>query len=357
MEARRYFLNASTRAFESGGSSAFFDEDVEKIELYFVRPSESLNTPYEYYDYSANSVKLAIGLTAPAALQTSWTAISTAATAAITSLVAGGTGANEVQQISFDPKPDKGSFALSFPARSITVSSASASTFSCAAPHGLYNGQSVALTGFAISSGFSNGDTVYVIDRTERTFRISSSAGGAATTFSLTSGGGTAELPAQSTEVMPYNVLPSEMQAAIARAGFVINSAAQITVTGTAAANYVLNYGGGSAGINFANVTLVGSTLARHPGLSANVSFNTNEVAALISGGNTNVTMEVEVAGSGLRQTYQQGATLSSDIIASSSPAPAPTITPSTSFNLIAPDTSVWNITIDNDGSLTATKQ
>lgn len=357
MEARRFFLNAETRSFEPGGSSAFFDEDVETIELYFVRPSNSLNAPYEYYDYSANAVKLAVGLTAPAALQTSWTAISTAVTATITSLVAGGSGANEVQQISFNARPDKGSFALQFPSRSITVSSASASTFVCASPHGLYNGQSVTLTGFTISSGFNNGDTVYVIDRTERTFRIASRAGSVAITFALTSGGGTAELSAQNTEVMPYNVLPSEMQAAIARAGFAINNAAQITVTGTAADNYVLNYGGGSANIDLANVTLVGSTLSRHPGLTANVSFNTNEVSALISGGNTNVTMEVEVAGSGLRQTYQQGATLSSDIIASSSPAPVPTITPSSSFNLIAPDTSVWNVTIDNSGVLTATKQ
>lgn len=357
MEARRYFLNVSDRTFEAGGSSAFFDEDVEKIELFFVRPSDSLNAPYEYYDYSANSVKMAIGLTAPAALQTSWSAISTAAVATITSLVSGGSGANEIQKISFSPQPNDGSFAISFPARNITVSSTSASTFSCASPHGLYNGQSVTLTGFAISSGFSNGDVVYVIDRTDRTFRVAATAGGAAITFALTSGGGTAQLAAQNTEVMPYNVSPSDMQAAIVRAGFAINNQAQITVTGTAGANYVLNYGGASSGIDFANVALTASTLTRPPGLSANVSFNTNEVASLISAGNTNVIMEVEVSGSGLRQTYQQAATLSSDIIASSSAAPVPTITPSSSFSLIAPDTSVWGITIDNDGTLTATKQ
>jgi hypothetical protein len=357
MEARRYFLNVANRSFEPGSSSAFFDEDVEAIELYFVRPSESLNAIYDYYDYSGNAVKLAIGLTAPAAQQTSWSAINTAITATVTSLVSGGAGANEVQQISFSTKPDKGSFALQFPSRNITVSSASASTFVCADPHGLYDGQSVTLTGFAISSGFSNGNTVYISDRTERTFKIASTAGGAALTFALTSGGGTAQLPAQSTEVLAYNVAPSEMQAAIVRAGLAINAQAQITVTGTAAENYVLNYGGGSAGINFSNVSLSGSTLARFPGLAANVSFNTNEVASLISAGNTGVTLEVEVAGGGLRQTYQTGATLSSDIIASSSAAPVPTITPSTSFSLIAPNASVWNITIDNDGSLTATKQ
>jgi hypothetical protein len=66
MEARRYFLNVANRSFEPGSSSAFFDEDVEAIELYFVRPSESLNAIYDYYDYSGNAVKLAIGLTAPA---------------------------------------------------------------------------------------------------------------------------------------------------------------------------------------------------------------------------------------------------------------------------------------------------
>jgi hypothetical protein len=147
------------------------------------------------------------------------------------------------------------------------------------------------------------------------------------------------------------------MQDAISDAGYQIDGAEQITVTGTAGREYLLNYGGDLAGISFANVTLVGSTLARQPGLAANVSFNTSEIVALVAAGNTATTMEVEVGDGTLRQTYQQAATLGNDIIATSSPVPLPNPTPASSFNLIAPNSDVWTVTIDNDGVLTATKQ
>lgn len=358
MEARQFFLNASSRAFEAGGATAFFQEDVEAIELYFVRPSSSLNQPLDYYDYSSNSVKLAVGLTAPAAVVTAWSAISTAVTATITNLATGGGSSNAIQEIAFAPRPQLGSFAIQFPARNITVSSASASTFICLNPHGLYNGQTVTLTGFTISgAGFSNGDVVYVRDRTERTFRAAATENGGAISFTLSSGGGTAQLAAQTTDSFAYNVSPEVVQGAIARLGFAINGVNQIFVTGRAGQNYVLSYGGGSANINFDPVTVVGSTLARFPGLSANLNFNTNEIASLISSGNTSVNIEVEVGNGTLRQTYRTSATLASDIIKSTSPAPVPTITPSSSFNLTSDDSSVWSVSIDNNGVLTATKQ
>ena len=362
MQARKFYLDTQNRAFVGSpdstlpaSSTAFFEEDVESIELYFLRPNGNFTNPYDYLDYSTNSVKFAVGATTPAALQSSWSAISTTVTATITELVAGGSGATEVQRISLSPRPEKGSFAIQFPSRNVTVSSASSSTFVCSTPHALYDGQSVTLTGFTISSGFANGDIVYVRDRTERTFKAATTAGGTAITFSLTSGGGTAQLSAINTAQLAYNSTPAAVQDAILDAGFDIDGTANITVTGTAASEYVLNYGGGSAGVSFSNVTLVGSTLARQPGLSANVNFNTTGISSLIAAGTTAVTMEVEVAGGGLRQTYQQAATLGNDIIASTSPTPTPT--GSSGFTMLAPDNSQWVITVDNDGILTATKQ
>ena len=364
MQARRFYLDTQSRAFVSGPNSslpasggAFIEEDVEAIELYFLEPTGSFSQPYTFLDYSGNTVKLAVGVTAPAALQTSWTAISTGISAGITELVAGGAGAVEVQRVSFNPAPERGTFALQFPARNITVSSASASTFVCATPHGLYDGQSVTLTAFTISSGFSNGEVIFIRDRTTNTFKAAPAPGATAITFSLTSGGGTAELPAQTTAQLAYNATPQAVQSAIAGAGFAISGTPQITVTGVDGKEYSLNYGGGSAGISFANVTVVGSTLARQPGLAANVNFNTSEIVALVAAGNTATTMEVEVGDGTLRQTYQQAATLGNDIIASTSPVPLPNPTPASSFNLIAPNSDVWNVTIDNDGVLTATKQ
>jgi len=363
MQPRKFYLDTQSRAFVGSPDStlptagtAFFEEDVEAIELYFLEPTGNFSAPYQFLDYSGNTVKLAVGVTAPAALQTSWTSVSTTVTATITELVVGGSGATEVQRISFSPRAEKGSFAIQFPSRNVTVSSATSSIFA-AARHGLFDGQSVTLTAFTISSGFSNGDILYIRDRTRDTFKVAAQPGATAITFSLTSGGGTAQLPAQTTAQLAYDVPPLEMQDAISDAGYQIDGAEQITVTGTAGREYLLNYGGDLAGISFANVTLVGSTLARQPGLAANVSFNTSEIVALVAAGNTATTMEVEVGDGTLRQTYQQAATLGNDIIATSSPVPLPNPTPASSFNLIAPNSDVWTVTIDNDGVLTATKQ
>jgi hypothetical protein len=76
----------------------FFDEDVEGIELYFLEPTNNADAPYRYLDYSANTVKFAVGTTTPAALQLTWSTIASTVTATITSLVTGGSGSNEQQR-------------------------------------------------------------------------------------------------------------------------------------------------------------------------------------------------------------------------------------------------------------------
>jgi hypothetical protein len=79
MEPRRFYLDTAKRAFVASPdatipapSNVFFREDVESIELYFLKPTNNAAQPYSYRDYSANTVKLAVGVTAPAALQTTW---------------------------------------------------------------------------------------------------------------------------------------------------------------------------------------------------------------------------------------------------------------------------------------------
>ena len=77
-------------------------------------------------------------------------------------------------------------------------------------------------------------------------------------------------------------------------------------------------------------------------------------MAALVNAGTTSAQLEVEVSGGGRRQTYQRTVALSSDLISSTSPTPAPA---STSFQIQSPDASTWTVSIDNSGILTATKQ
>ena len=362
MQARKFYLDTQSRSLVSTAESTlaaaepiFFDEDVESIELFFLEPTGDGNAPYRYLDYSSNTVKFAVGTTTPAALQLTWLAITSAVTATITSLVTGGSGSNEQQRITLSPKPVSGGFALQLPSRNVTVSSVSANIFT-AADHGLYSGQNVSLTAFSFTaSSVANGSSYFVIRNSKDAFSLASVASSTTgLTAAVTSGGGTVTLPAATTGQLAYNASAGEVQSALVAAGLTVDNAAQILVTGTAGQEYILTYANGSANRDYDNATIVGSTLIGPYGLTADVSFATAEVAALVAAGTTAVKMEIEVSASGRRQTYQKGVTLSADVIASVTTAP--TSINSSSFTILATDSSVWTVTIDNDGILTATK-
>jgi hypothetical protein len=363
VEPRKFYLDTQRRAFIdspdstlASGAPLFFQEDVEQVNLYFLKPTGSVDRPYDYIDYSANTVKLAVGLTAPAALQTSWTATTTAITASITTLTNGGSGANEVQKITFagDP-PSQGGFSLTLPARNVTVSSVSAGVFT-AVNHGLLNGQSATLSAFTISgSSFANSSYI-VVQRTKDTFRISSTDGGTAINAQVTSGGGTATLPAITTPQIPFNGTAVDVQNALIGAGINVSGVGQIIVSGSYAQGFTFTFANTQASINFDPMT-VSSTLAAPVGLHANVSFNTNEVAALIAAGTTtNLKFEVEVAGNGRRQTYQTTCSVGDDIITSNNAIPLPANT-GNSINLSDGAGGVWTVTVDANGILTTAKQ
>ena len=360
MEARRFYLDTQARSFVdapsntlAAGQSLFFDEDVESVELYFLKPTGNFSSPYDYLDYSANTVKFAVGVTAPAALQTSWTALPTTCTASVTTLTTGGSGNNESQRITFSTVPASGSFSLTLPARAVTVSAVSAGVFT-AASHGLLDGQTATLSAFSISGSTFANQAYYIVQRTPDTFRISATEGGAAIAAAVTSGGGTATLAAITTGQIAYSATDSTVQDAFIAAGITVNSAPQINVSGSFTSGFVLTFANTQANINFDPV-VVSSTLAAAPGLTANVSFNTAEIAALIAAGTTSATIEVEVAGGAIRQTYQTTATLSGDIISSTSPSPLPANT-AASFNLSDGAGGVWTISIDSSGILSAAK-
>lgn len=362
MQPRRFYLDTQQRAFVAGTNSTFvaaaplfFQEDVEAIELYFLRPTGNTAAPYAIEDYSANTVKLAVGLTQPAALQTSWTATTTAITASITTLTNGGTGANEVQRLTFAGNPpSEGSFSLTLPSRNVTVSSVSANVFT-AANHGLLDGQNITITGFSFTgSAIANGGNAFVLNRTKDTFSLASSTTSTtALTAAVTSGGGTVTLPAITTPQISYLATAADLQQAFINAGIIIGGSAQIIVTGSYTQGFTFTFANSQANINFDPMT-VSSTLAAPKGLQANVSFNTSEVAALIAAGTTsNLKFEVEVAGGGRRQTYQSTCSVADDIISSTSPTPAPA---NTSFQLQSPNGSTFTVTVDNDGVLTTTE-
>ena len=363
MEARNFFIDTQSRGFVASPNASvpasdpiFYQEDVESINLYFLRPTGDPAAQYDYVDYSANTVKFAVGTTTPSAFQLTWSAISTGVTIAITTLTDGGAGANEVQKLTLSQVPVSGGFALVMPSRNVTVSSVSAGVFT-AANHGLFDGQSVGITGFSFTgSTMINGGSYFVINRTGDTFSLANtSTATTGLTGSTTSGGGTAALGEITTPSIAYNATPSDVEQAFVSAGLTINGAPQIAVSGSAGKSYTLAFGGGCQRINYAPLTVAANTLAAAPGLAANVNFNTVAISSLISAGTTAVIMEVEVSDGAKRHSYQQAATLANDIISSSSPITS-IVNATTNFSLNSQNGSVWNITIDNDGNLTASK-
>jgi len=363
LQARRLFLDVQARQFVSSPDStlpasdpAWFEEDVEAIELYFLRPTSSAVAPYEYLDLSLATVKFAVGTISPAALQTSWSAVSTAVTTSVTSLVAGATGTPEQQKLTFGGATSaQGGFALQFPARTISVSSASAGVFTATA-HGLCNNQQVSLSAFTISGGTFANASYFVVDATDSTFRISPTLGGAAIIEAVATSGGTASVAAITTGQITYSASAADIEAALVAAGISVNGVSPISVTGTPRKEFVFVYGGRMSGRDYDNVTLVGSTLAGANALAANISFNTSEVAALIAAGTTNVNLEVEVSEGAVRQTFRRAATLSSDLITSTSPSPV-AANLVTSFDIQSQDGSIWTVTMTNSGELEWTKQ
>jgi hypothetical protein len=360
MLARQFYLDIQSRSFVTGVDStlaaavpSFFQEDVESIELYFLRPNPAQSPPYLVEDYSANTVKLAVGVTQPAALQTSWTATSTAITASITTLTNGGTGSNEVQKLTFAGNlPSEGGYSLTLPSRAVTVSSVAAGLFT-AVNHGLLNGQSVTLTAFTITASSFENSTYLIVDRTKDTFKIANTASGTAINAQVTSGGGTATLGAITTPQIDRLADAGDVSAALVAAGIQLNDQPQIIVTGNYSQGFQFEFANSQSNISFDPMT-VSSTLAAPKGLKADVSFNTSEINALISAGSTTgLKFEIEVTDGTRRHTYQTTCNLADDIVASTSPTPLPA---NASF-LLQSNSYTWSVSIDDDGVLTATKQ
>jgi len=363
VEARRFYLDTQARQFVDPRTGAvgasnpeFFGEDIEGIELYFLRPTGNPNEPFEFLNYSANTVKAAVGLTQPAALQTSWVSLSTAITASISTLVDGAPNVSEVQRLTFAGRePASGSLSFTLPARAVTVSSVSAGVFT-AANHGLLDGQIVTLSAFSISSSSFANASYFVVQRTSDTFRISGSSSGTAINAQVTSGGGTATLGAITTPGTAA-LTSAALQDVFTQAGLEVDGIPQIIVAGSVSAGFDLIFANTQRGIDF-DPLVVNSSLVAAPALAGELSFNTTEVAALLAAGTTSgLRLEVEVSDGTRRQTYTAPASISDDIITSTSPMPAPVGDTVSSLNFSDGSGGTWTVTVDPDGILTATKQ
>lgn len=351
LQPRRIFVDVQNRTFVSSPNSnlpsadpTWIDEDVESVEIYALKPINDPAQPYEFLDLSGATVKFAVGTTTPAALQTTWTSIATSVTVTNTEVQEGGTFGgtlDEIQKLTWSGAvPVQGSFALAFPYRDITYNSTVGSAIYTASHHGLYNGRTVTI-----------GSQDYtVINAGQSSFSIAAIGSSTAITAGST-GTGTASVPTIVTPAIAYDASVAEIQQAIVDAGFVLNGIPQIVVSGQNGKELLFQFTGRSGRRSYSPILLYGNTLAGAPGVKANVSYNTNEIAALVAAGTTAVTMEVEISEGAVRQTFRQSATLSSDLISSTSPVPAPGNT-ATSFNMQSQDGTIYTVSVTNDGEL-----
>jgi hypothetical protein len=360
LQPRRIFIDVQSRTFISSPFSnlpsvdpVWVDEDVEVVEIYALRPLRDPANPYAFVDLSAATVKFAVGATAPAALQTAFTPIPTTVTTTVTETQTGGSfggTVDERQRITFSgATPYSGSYVIKFPERTITATVVGKTL--TVANHGLYSGNIVRVGNLSGSPAFLTTRNYIVSNAGQSSFQLSEFEN-----FVIAgsdSGSGTVDITIGEiiTPAIPYNATITQIQEAIVAAGFTFNNIPQIIVNGENGVQLDLYYAGRNGQGAYPNVVIVNSSLKGAPGVTANVSYSTSEIAALIAAGTTNVTMEIEISEGAVRQTFRQSASLSPDLITSSSPSPLPANV-STTFDLQSANGSVFTFTVTNSGEL-----
>jgi hypothetical protein len=322
MEARKFFVDLDKRRFVASDATqapapipTFFANDVEPIELYFLKSSGSSSPLYSYVDYSASTVKLAVGVTSSAVSQGSWSATTTACTPTVSLVTNGGSGINEVQKITFPRIPASGTWAIQLPARTVTVSAVTGALFT-AATHGFYSGQQVTLSGFTVSGGTFANSSYYVVRPDKDNFYIGDKTDGSQTiAAAVSSGGGTATINAINTGDLAYNASAQDIQSAFIAQGFTTYNGSALQASGSIVDGFFVTYGGSSSNINFELLSIVNNTLAAGAGISANLAFTTTAFLSIVSAGNTSGIIELEVTSGAQKQTMTMDCNFADDII------------------------------------------
>lgn len=331
--ARKLYLDVDNQRLVSGIDSAIaasvpsmFFADSGDYELYFLATGTG-STAFDTLDYSAKTVKLAIGAAPPSTAtayvaQNTWSDTSATVSATIARTITGGTAINEQQTVTFTPDAFDGTFAISIPSRTLTFSTVTAGIWTTSGSHGLIALEPFAVTGFGTPTGFSNGGTLYcaqVIDSTR--FYAASAATTTAITSATCTTAGTGYTITATTSALDARTTPADVQTAIESLASV--GAGNIAVTGIAGRLYRLSYEANKGQFSYPLPTVT-HALTPVYGKTAALDFNTTELYNAISASaSIAATLEIEVSEGGKVQTVlQTGVTISNNIIGDSSPTP-----------------------------------
>jgi hypothetical protein len=366
--ARRLFLDTDSSRFVEGVNSSvpasldnLFENDSAVYELYFFQRDPTGAFLYEAQDFGAASVKFAIGPNPPSTstayvVQNTWTNLSSTVTAAVSRTVTGGVSANEQQKVTLTPEAQSGTFTLTIPSRTITLTSVTAGLFTTSGSHGIATLEPFTITGLGTpTGGLANGATLYAANVVNTTqFRAAATAiTTPSSTFAADSVGSITTLTA-STGLISARSSAAEVQSLLEAAPSIgPNNVSVVAIPGR---EYRIGFQAAKGQVSLPLMT-ANSSLVPLYGKTATLNFATASLFNAISASaSIGATLEVEVTESGSVQTVAQlPVTLRNDIISSTITAP-PITAGSTSFNLLSADNSIWTVSIDNDGVLTATK-
>lgn len=366
--ARKLYVDTFTNRFvqgvdngTTGSLGSLFQNDTLDVEIYFLQPNPTGETVYEPLDWSAKSVKMHIGQAPPSAATAyvaanTWTNLGSTVSATVTRTVTGASNANEVQKISFSQEAFDGTFAITIPNRTLTLTSISAGVFTTSGNHGLTLFEPFVITGATAPSGFSNGAGLFVAQLVSgnQFYANTAQTTSAVTSYSASTAGSIYTLTA-TTRLLPARATALEVEQALdALPSVGTDNASVYAVRGK---EYRLGFSGSKGQVSLPLAT-VAASLTPIYGKTATLNFATQELANAISASaSLGATVEIEVLENSISETVlQQGVTIFNDIITSVTAAPIPTISPASSFNIVSPDNSTWNVTIDNSGVLTAQK-
>jgi hypothetical protein len=368
--SRSLYLDVESARFISGFNSSIpasleslFRGDNAQYELYFVQrnTAENPTTLYEPVDYSARTVKLAIGAAPPVSItayvvQNTWTNFGSTVTATVTRSVTGSATTNEQQLVTLSPAAWSGSFSITIPARSISVSSISAGLFTTSGNHGLTTYEPFVATGFTTPTGFSNGQTLFVATiLSSTTFFANATPTATPITGYTASGGGTLSTVLAATSLINARASGAQVRETLEQVASV--GIGNVSVVANPGSTYRIAFTGLKSATQLALATAAGTSIVPVHGKYARLNFGTLELSDAISASaSIDAVLEVETTdGATIETACQVPVTLNNDLIKTGSPTPITSGV--TSFIMLDQTSAAWLITIDSDGTLAASKE
>ena len=230
----------------------------------------------------------------PVVFQNTWADISASITASISTVVTGGTSANEIQRLDFSKKPTSGTFRLTVPTYNVSIDSAiTDGIFISTSNHGLAISQPVILSGFTALSGYSNGSQYFVktIPQSNH-FSLTLSPEVAAISGSgLPNGTGFAATILRQTTSVDYNVSTNQLSSILQALDSIGSN--NIEVIGASGSYYIFNFVNDKSLTNLPNL-IVTNNLFSSPSKAANVDFTSLSLRDLLEN-NIQATLDLEI--------------------------------------------------------------